>query len=353
MILDDLTRAIDGAAFVDGVPDEVPALWGDSTAVLWAQGEGLMIVGPDGVGKTTLGQQLALARVGVRNHLLGFPVVQATKKVLYVAADRPRQAASSLRRMVVPADNDLLRERLVVWRGPLPFQLAKEPKALTELAEHLDASDVVLDSLKDVQAELSKDEIGSWVNIAQQELIASGRELLALHHQRKEQSGGIKPRRLADVYGSRWLTAGMGSVLLLWGEPGDLVVDLLHLKQPVEDVGPLRVIHDHHAGSSQLEQPVDLLDEIRTVGSLTVHDAASKLFATAQPSRNEIEKARRRLEALRRKGELRRADDENGIAHYHDALRIAVQQAVTPRDPSRDPSRVAHAPSRNAGNPHG
>lgn len=180
-----------------------------------------------------------------------------------------------------------------------------------------------------MQAELVKDEIGSWVNIAQQELIASGRQLLALHHQRKEQGGGAaKPRRLADVYGSRWLTAGMGSVLLLWGEPGDLVVELLHLKQPVEDVG-------HCASSTTttpttLEEPVDLLIEIRRTGSTTVNDAASKLFGTAQPSRNEIEKARRRLEALRRKGELRRADDEHGIAHYHDALAEAVTPVTPP-----------------------
>ena len=57
-------------------------------------------------------------------------------------------------RMVVPYDHTVLRDRLVVWRGPLPFQLAKEPKALVQLADSVAASDVVLDSLKDVQAEL-------------------------------------------------------------------------------------------------------------------------------------------------------------------------------------------------------
>ena len=313
-----LTRAVDGATFVEGVSDEVPALWGEGSSVLWAEGEGLLIVGPDGVGKTTLGQQLALARVGVRDTLLGFPVNPAVGRVLYVAADRPRQAASSLRRMIVPADLELMRERLVVWRGPLPFQLAKEPKALTQLADHFGASDVVLDSLKDVQAELTKDDVGSWLNIAFQELIASDKQLLTLHHQRKAQNNGNKPKQLADVYGSRWITAGMGSVLLLWGDPGDLAVELLHLKQPVEDIGPLNVIHDHHTGRSTLERGIDLLELVSSAGSqgVTVKDAAARLYSTVQPSRNQIEKARRRLDALVRRGNLYRADDPDGTARY-------------------------------------
>ena len=184
----ELTRAVDGATFVDGVPDHVPALWGDSNEVLWAQGEPLMLAGPDGVGKTTLGQQLTLARVGFRTELLGLPVAPATGRVLYIAADRPRQAASSMRRMVDtddPGDHDLLRNRLVVWRGPLPFTLADAPRGLVDVAADLDASDIVIDSLKDVQPDLVKDEIGSRVNIAFQELVASGRELLVNHHQRK------------------------------------------------------------------------------------------------------------------------------------------------------------------------
>ena len=321
---DDLTRAIDGAAFVDGVPDHVPALWGDAEAVLWAQGEGLMLVGPDGVGKTTLGQQAALCRVGIRDTLLGYPIERATGKVLYIAADRPRQAASSMRRMLVPADRELLRERLVVWRGPLPFTLAASPRGLVELAEHYEASDVVIDSLKDVQPDLVKDETGSRVNIALQELIASGRELLVLHHQRKEPNGGTKPKRLTDVYGSRWLTAGMGSVLLLWGEPGDLVVEGRHLKQPAEEVGPLAIVHDHARGHSGVEQGTDLEELLALArNGLTVHEAAVRIFASTEPTRNEIEKARRKLDGLVKHEIAHRRDDPDGTARYVHHGRLA------------------------------
>ena len=318
----DLSRVIDGASFIDSVPDEIPTLWGKGDSILWAEGEPLMLVGPDGVGKTTLGQQLALCRVGIRDRLLGFPVKPAAGKVLYIAADRPRQAASSMRRMVAPADGDLLRDRLVVWRGPLPFQIAKDPQGLADLAARLHATDIVIDSLKDVAAELTKDEVGSWVNIAFQETIASDIQLAVLHHQRKQQNGGGKPRSLADVYGSRWLTAAMGSVLLLWGEPGDLVIELRHLKQPSEDVGPLTVIHDHAHGRSSLEEAVDLITLVaQATDGLRVHDAAVRLFTATTPGRNEIEKARRRLEGLKTRGDVVRKD-VNGIACYFDSLRV-------------------------------
>src|SRR5690349_19894175 len=68
------SRVLDGAAFIRSVPDTVPAIWGRDGSVLWAEGEGLMLVGPDGVGKTSVGQQLVLSRIGVRGSLLDLPV---------------------------------------------------------------------------------------------------------------------------------------------------------------------------------------------------------------------------------------------------------------------------------------
>jgi replicative DNA helicase len=256
----DLSPAQNGAEFLEGTPSTVPANWGnDGGEIAWASGEPVLFVGPDGVGKTSIGQQLVLGRVGVRGDLLGMPVKPAEGRVLYIAADRPRQAGSSLRRMVEPEHYEVLRQRLIVWPGPLPFDVGLKPRLLEEFARAFgDVSDIVIDSLKDVAVDLIKDETGSRVGTAFQTLIAAGYELCVLHHQRKEGQQTGKPKRLADVYGSRWLTAGMGSVLLLWGEPGDLVIELRHLKQPAEEVGPLSIRHDHDRGMTTLLEQADL-----------------------------------------------------------------------------------------------
>jgi replicative DNA helicase len=315
-------HAIDGAAFILNEPSTVPAAWGQDDQVIWAEGEPLMIVGPDGVGKTTLAQQLVLARIGLRRTLLGLPVQSDSRRVLYIAADRPRQAARSFARMTGIADETILRERLAVWRGPLPFDITQTPGALTQLAHENACTDVVIDSLKDITFDLSKDETGSRVNVAFQHVIAAGVELCILHHQRKEGRDGTgKPKKLADVYGSRWLTAGMGSVLCLWGEPGDPLVELLHLKQPAEDIGPLKLLHDHARGKTTIETSTsvqEILIEHAATG-LEVKDLARRLYQKDQPGRGDIEKARRRLESLVQHGHAERSTNLNGQTIYKPA----------------------------------
>jgi replicative DNA helicase len=283
-----------------------------------------MICGPDGVGKTTLAQQALLAGIGIRPAtLLGLPLEPFDGRAVYLALDRPRQAARSLRRMVREEDRDALNEGLTVWAGPLPFDfLREEPKTLAAFVQSLDAdaSVLIVDSLKDVALDLSKDEVGGRVNLALQEVVAAGIETGVLHHQRKSQPGAPQPRRLADVFGSRWLTAGAGSVIMLWGEAGDHVVELRHLKQPGEEFGPHKILHDHVRGTSTLE--ADRLDFEQLLAlaryGLTVADATRLAYDTdgSKPDRNLIEKSRRRLEGLVGDGRAVRRDDPDGLARY-------------------------------------
>ena len=149
--------------------------------------------------------------------------------------------------------------------------------------------------------------------------MASEVEVIALHHQRKAQAANSRPTQLADVYGSVWLTAGDGSVILLWGKPGAPVVELHHLKQPAEDIGPLRVVHDHSRGQSTLHEPVDLRALVRQAGrdGLTAPEAARELFGVGSPSANDREKARRKLDALAREGRVEKAPgSRNDPARY-------------------------------------
>jgi AAA domain len=246
--------AVSGRRFILDIPADPPALWGDGKRVLWSRGEGLMLYAPQGVGKTSLAQQLVNARIGIgQGQLLGLPVLPA-RRVLYLALDRPPQIARSHRRMVRPEHADLLEERLVVWQGPLPFRLDwKDPGLLTRWARDAhDVDCVVVDSYKNIAASLSSEETGALIDLVAQEALAEGLDWLALHHPRKSNAENKKPNTLDDVYGSTWLTAGMGSVLGLWGKAGDTLIEFTHLKQPADPVGPLVLLHDHDAGSTSV-----------------------------------------------------------------------------------------------------
>src|SRR4051794_1567916 len=234
-------------------PDRPPAVWGSGEHILWSQGEPMMVFAPQGRGKTTLVQQLLLQRAGVpgESSLLGLPVRPDPERLcLYCAMDRPAQAERSMRRMLHEGHRRALDERIRIWKGPLPFRLAAEPALLAAWLYQHNVGTVVLDSLKDLAVGLSDEEGGALVNAALQYLSVAGIEVVTLHHPRKGQELH-RPRSLDDVYGSVWLTAGHGSVVLLWSErAGAERVQLEHLKQPARAVGPWTVHHDPATGVS-------------------------------------------------------------------------------------------------------
>lgn len=290
-------RLIPGGTFVLDGADEYEPLWGDGEQIAWAEGESLWICGPQGVAKSTLMQNLALRRHGILGgDVLGWSVAQTERKGLYLAMDRPTQIKRSLRRMVGEEHRATLDANLTVWKGPPPQDIAKHPNTLTMLANEAGAGTVYIDSLKDAAVGLADDEVGSGFNRAVQTALAEDIEVIGAHHQRKGQQGGTKPKSLDDVYGSTWITSGSGSVILLWGKAGDVVMELEHLKPPSEPVGPLSVIVNFETGGVSIEDEVDLFDMARKAPfGIQAEGAARALFRCSDPERNQIEKARRKL----------------------------------------------------------
>jgi hypothetical protein len=194
------------------------------------------------------------------------------------------------------------------------------------------ADTVVVDSLKDAFIGLSNDEAAAGYNRARQTAIAAGIEVVEITHPVKRGVNNTKPDSLADVYGSVWITSGAGSVLVLSGAAGDPIVDLHHRKQPAEEVGPLRILHDHERGLSTVWHAVDLLQMARAApGGITARAAAGALSGTDKPEPGQVEKARRRLDSLTLSGQLHRIDGDRARqtpAVYFSADRLPLGGAA-------------------------
>jgi replicative DNA helicase len=293
-----------GASFFQNVPEVPPAIWGLGREILWAEGEALLIAAPQGVGKTTVAMQLARALVGLQPSVLGFPV-KPRKRVLYLAMDRPQQAARAGNRVFAKDTPERLAEYLTVWQGPPRKDLALYPEELLRMCQDAGADTVIVDSVKDAAVGLSKDEVGAGWNRARQMALQGGVEVLELHHMVKNGADGKAPDNINGVYGSTWITSGTGSVILLWGEAGDPVVQFRHLKQPMEEVGPFHLIHDHTIGTTAIQHAADLVQLVSASRmGITALDAAKALFETDNPDRNQKEKARRKLAKLVNSGVL-------------------------------------------------
>lgn len=303
-----------GGAFVFDTPATPPCIWGSGQGVIWAAGESLMVCGPAGVGKTTVAIQIVAARCGIREWpVLGMPVTPTGSRVLYLAMDRPPQISRAMGRLFDPAEREALNGCLTVWKGPPPNDMAKDPDTLARMAEAVDADTIVIDSVKDAFTKLTDDEAAANYNRCRQFALVRGIEVLELHHQRKAVEGR-KPTKIDDVYGSTWITAGAGSVLMMWGQPGDPVIEMTHIKQPCEEVGPWQIKHDHTAGISSILDEVDLYEVVKMQRQfgLTIHIAAQYVFGSGEPTPSQLEKARRRLIRLVGDGLLVEREGERG-----------------------------------------
>lgn len=291
-------RFSEGGSWLFDQPDIPPIRWGTPQEALWAEGEALLITGSPGTGKTTLTGQLVRALLGLQPTVLGYPVKPA-QRVLYLAMDRPRQIARAVARSFRPEDRETVADRLVPWPGPPPQDLARHPRMLADMAAAAGADVVIVDSLKDAAVGLTEDEVGAGWNRARQTAIAAGVDVLELHHLVKRGPNGTAPSSLAEVYGSTWITSGAGSVLVLIGEAGDVLVEMRHLKPITEVVGPLKIEHDHAAGISRIVDGSDPLALLRSSPhGITATDLAAMLHDTEKPTANQKEKARRKLERL-------------------------------------------------------
>lgn len=211
-----------------------------------------------------------------------------------------------MRRQFTEDEREVLTQRLLIWQGPPPADIAKKPGLLLALAEAAGAQTVYLDSIKDAAIGLSDDDVGAGYNRARQLLLANGIQLAEAHHTVKRGAGGGPPTTVADIYGSAWITNGTGSIVLLTGNPGDPIVGFRHVRAPADELGPWQLLHEQSIGAVTIYHNVDLLELVRLRGpdGLTARAAAAAMFEKDDPDKNDTEKARRKLAQLVEDGVL-------------------------------------------------
>jgi len=327
-----------------GVVFDLPAtpdsIWGDDEQSLWAKGEGLMLYAATGIGKTTLAQRVILAGIGIGEPtVLGFTVHQITGNVLYIAADRPRQAMRSLRRMVTEQHRPVLDERLV-WETRRRARITiNNPESLLQLATEAgcEGGAIVIDSVKDIVPRISTDESGGAYNDAIQTCIVNGIDVLSLHHPRKAtQERDRKALSLDDVYGSTWVTAGQGSVIALNGQAGTGTARFAHLKQPADEILGFDISFDYDLGTITTIGYRDIRGYLQSLEGTQASTAEICAFVHGGSDYTPTIKKRilRQLNRLAEQGEVAKTEQGKGTATLWNATNFTFvgMEPVRKRD---------------------
>lgn len=318
---------ISAGDLVFNIPLEVESIWGKGQESLWARGEPLMIYGPTGIGKTTLAGRLLLSLIGVDpSELLGYPVeaIAKGKTVLYIAADRPRQAMRSLRRMIPQQAKSILADRLRIEHHRQIWASDADPEMLFRVCQQTNAAVVFLDSSKDVAGGPLKDEGPAKALMdAVQICIANEIDVAMLHHPRKgiQEGGNKRELDLDDVYGSAWLTAGSGSVLLVDGKPGSGTLRFEQLKAPATFVEEMEIAVDYETGQLTKRTIRDLDVWFKDYGlPITVRMATAYKLAIPEEDVDtdsaEYKRVKRHIEDLERDDLVTQVDPKGNAKRY-------------------------------------
>jgi replicative DNA helicase len=256
-------------------------------------------------------------------------VARTAGKVLYIAADRPRQLHRLAKTMFSADEAAVMNEDLLFChgfpRGQNKFD--RDPDLLVKLAVTCgDVDTIVVDSAKDFSQSLVTDEGGSAFNTACQNAVNEGIEVLVLHHERKASSDGDSAPSLDKIYGSHNLTSGAGSVLALKRRdvesPGRLV--LHQVKSAAGFMAPMNIVIE---GSKRLVLPeLPGFDEVfgfvlQRDGVVTVRALADQ-SAGRRAGGSQMKRASRWLDGFVSTGRFERSKNANGVNCYVEASSV-------------------------------
>lgn len=227
----------------------------------------LLMSGPPGTGKTQLSFQYAI-HLALGKEFLGY---QATEpmKILFISMEMGhadlKHFVEAMAADLTAEERDLLRQNLFIWplgHGVL-LNTSEGQQAVERLVKEFSPDGVFFDSLGMVTTDELTDEHTVKVIMDWQARLRANHDVFTwfLHHTRKAQSTNKKPNKLADVYGSQYITSYATTVLGLWPHGTGIEVSALKMRLS-EQPKPYKIERTKSLNFYRSDEEISLVEEI-------------------------------------------------------------------------------------------
>ncbi len=180
-----------------------------------------LLVGPSGIGKTQLSLN-AMMNFACGKTFLGTPVKRPMRVGIFSLEMNLMELKRLVEIQIKSYSKDEQKEitenvRFYPVGEPLSLQLADERTKVENIIEADNLEGVFIDSLGSMTEEdLSSERIKGMMNWNDRIRQRYGVFTWLVHHQRKANGDNKKPNKLADVYGSMFITRNVTTCLCLW-----------------------------------------------------------------------------------------------------------------------------------------
>lgn len=210
-----------------------------------------LITGQPGIGKTQFSLQAA-AHIALGRDFLGFACAEP-RKVMFLSLEMDDVALKDFTRKQATQysqeDLKLLNEnfRIVPLGQPLYLNYKAQQDLLLEMMLEEGIQGVFIDSLSRAMDGPLQDEVATRNLMGWVDTIRNSHSIFTwfIHHNRKASGDNKKPKFLADIYGSVFITSALTSAFVLWATGTKNEIELSFVKsRQSEDKDAFNILRD-------------------------------------------------------------------------------------------------------------
>ncbi|MET0465751.1 MAG: AAA family ATPase [Chitinophagaceae bacterium] len=196
----------------------------------------LFFSGPPGTSKTTLSVEFGI-NMALGREFLGWSMGREAKIMilsLEMGHADLKHFVDQLIENLPPADIELLQANLhlIPIGHDISLDKGQEQKWLKAVVEKYQPDGIIIDSLSTTTAdEISSEKVVKSILSPLSKLRAeNGTFIWFIHHNRKAQADNKRPKKLADIFGSQYLTAQATTVIGLWPSGNNVEINALKIR---------------------------------------------------------------------------------------------------------------------------